>query len=163
MVAEEGRAPVLAANKWDRIEDRGAALRQIETRLAESLPQLKGLRPLRLSALTGEGVERLLPAALGAYETWNRHVATGPLNRWLAEMLANHPPPRVAGRPLKIRYVTQVKARPPTFAVFANRPDAMPEEYLRYLSNGLRAAFRLDAVPLRLTLRRGRNPYAGGG
>jgi GTP-binding protein len=159
MVAEEGRAPLLAVNKWDRVGDRDATLAAIHDRVGQALPQLKGLKVVTLSALTGDGVGALLPAALAVYAIWNRRVPTAALNTWLSAAQAAHAPPRIGNRPLKFRYATQVKARPPAFALFANRPEVVPEAYLRYLANGLREAFDLPGVPVRLTLRRSKNPY----
>ncbi len=159
MVAEEGRAPLLVVNKWDRVGDRSAALAAMTDRVGQALPQLKGLKIVTLSALTGEGVGALLPAALAVYAIWNRRVPTAALNTWLSAAQAAHAPPRIGNRPLKFRYATQIKARPPAFALFANRPEVVPEAYLRYLTNGLREAFDLPGVPIRLTLRRSKNPY----
>ncbi|MBK8208607.1 MAG: ribosome biogenesis GTPase Der [Rhodospirillales bacterium] len=162
LVAEEGRAPVLAINKCDLVADRGAASKVIGRRLDESLPQLRGLRLLWLSALSGENVPALLPAVVRAHELWSRRLATPKLNRWLAAAIARTPPPSAQGQPVKLRYVTQTKTRPPTLVVFANRPEAVLESYLRYLANSLRDDFGLDGIPLRLSVRRTRNPYAGG-
>jgi GTP-binding protein len=160
-VAEEGRAMVIAINKWDLVQDPEATLSRVRERLETSLPQVRGVRSVTLSAATGRGVQQLLPAVRGAYAAWNRRVATGPLNRWLAEMTGRHPPPLVRGRRIKLRYVTQAKVRPPTFVVFTSRPEAVPEDYLRYLANGLRDQFGLAGVPFRLHPRKaGRNPYA---
>ncbi len=159
-IVDEGRALVVALNKCDRLDDERAALRALRKRLAEALPQAGGPPVVALSALTGRGVEALMPAAFAVRERWSRRVETAPLNRWLEEAVAAHPPPVVAGRRLKLRYVTQVKARPPTFALFASRPTAFPESYRRYLANRLREAFGLEGVPLRLNLRAGKNPYA---
>ncbi len=159
-VVEEGRGLVVAANKWDLVED-GAAMRaRIEERLGESLTQVKGVPLVTFSALTGRGVGKLMPTLFDVYDLWNKRVPTGRLNRWLEEVVAEHPPPMVDGRRLKLRYVTQVKARPPTFAMFVSKPKALPESYGRYLTNRLREAFGLDAVPIRLLLRAGKNPYA---
>jgi GTP-binding protein len=162
-VEEEGRAPLLIANKWDLVADRAAARAAIAERLETSLPQLRGLKVVPVSALHGSGIGQLLPAVLQVYDIWNRRIATAQLNRWLAGATAQHPPPAVQGRRLKLRYMTQTKARPPTFALFVNQPEALPTGYLRYLATGLREAFGLDAVPLRLLTRRsgGRNPFAG--
>ncbi len=162
MVVEEGRALVLAVNKWDIPQDRDAVLRAIRDRMETSLPQVKGLAVVPISALTGNGVPRLLPAVLRTYDLWNKRIPTGNLNRWLAEATERHPPPMVRGRRLRLRYMTQVKARPPTFVIFANVPEELPESYVRYLTNGLRETFDLPGVPLRIKTRRGRNPYSGG-
>lgn len=159
LVADEGRAPVLALNKWDRIADRKAALVAVARRLDQSLPQVRGLRVVPVSALTGEGLDKLLPAVLQAHDVWTRQLTTSRLNRWLAEATARQAPPSVHGKPVKIRYMSQTKTRPPSFVLFANRPQAVPESYLRYLANGLRDSFELQGVPLRLVLRRSRNPY----
>ncbi len=158
-VVEEGRALVIAANKWDLVEDPQAALRRLRDRLETSLPQVKGIATVTISALTGRNLDRLLAAVFEAYQTWNRRVATGALNRWLEELVAHHPPPAVSGRRLRLRYITQAKARPPTFILFASRPSQIPASYLRYLENGLREAFDLPGVPLRLIPRGGKNPY----
>lgn len=160
LIADEGRAPLLVANKWDLVTDADATRRQLLEQAEVSLPQVRGLRLIPLSGLTGKGVDRLLPATITIFEVWNKQVATGPLNRWLATMLERHPPPAVDGRRLRLRYVTQSRTRPPTFVLFANRPTAVPESYLRYLANGLRDAFAFDGIPLRLSLRGSRNPYA---
>jgi GTP-binding protein len=160
LVVDEGRASVLAMNKWDLVTDREAAENAVALRLEQSLPQVRGLRTIALSALTGEGMGQLLPTVLQTYDVWTRQVPTPRLNRWLAEATAQQPPPSAQGRPVRIRYAVQKKARPPTFVLFANRPREVPESYLRYLANGLRNSFGLDGVPLRLSLRRTRNPYA---
>jgi GTPase len=159
LVADEGRAPVLALNKWDRIADRKATLVAVARRLDQSLPQVRGLRVVPVSALTGEGLDKLLPAVLQAHDVWTRQLTTSRLNRWLAEATARQAPPSVHGKPVKIRYMSQTKTRPPSFVLFANRPQAVQESYLRYLANGLRDSFELQGVPLRLVLRRSRNPY----
>jgi len=160
-VIDEGRALVIAANKWDLVEDVRAARAEIDARLAEALAQARGVTVVPLSARSGRGVERLMPAVLRTYERWNARVGTGPLNRWLEAAVAAHPPPLVKGRRLKLRYATQIKARPPTFAFWANLPRDLPEGYRRYLVNGLRESFGLDGVPIRVLLRKGDNPYAG--
>ncbi len=161
-VVEEGRALVIAVNKWDLVDDRRETLTKLEDRLERSLPQARGVPVVRLSALTGAGLDRLMPAVAKVYELWNRRLPTGPLNRWLEDMVSRHPPPVVKGRRLRLRYITQVKARPPTFALFGSRPKSLPESYLRYLVNALREDFDLDAVPIRLLPRGGRNPYVEG-
>ena len=159
LVIEEGRALVLAVNKWDLAKDRKAVMSGIEDRLMTSLPQVRGIPVIPCSAKTGKGMDKLLPEVFSVYETWNRRVETGGLNRWLETMTKAHPPPVAKGRRIKIRYMTQAKTRPPTFIVFASRKDALPESYVRYLINGLRESFDLSAVPIRVHLRAGKNPY----
>ena len=162
LVIEEGRALVLAINKWDATKDKKQALRDIGDRLQTSLPQVRGIPVVTCSALKGKGMKKLLPAVFNVHEVWNRRVPTGGLNRWLEAMTGAHPPPVARGRRLRLRYMTQAKARPPTFILFASRKDALPESYLRYLINGLRDDFDLPAVPIRIHLRTGKNPYAKG-
>jgi len=159
LVEEEGRALVLAVNKWDLVEDRDAARRKLRERIQESLPQLQGLAAVMLSAKTGRGVERLMPAVLKTYEAWNCRISTPVLNRWLAAAQAQHPPPLVSGRRLRIRYMTQANIRPPTFALFASKPGELPDSYRRYLVNLMRRDFDLPGVPIRMMLRGGKNPY----
>jgi GTPase len=159
-VAEEGRAMVLAANKWDLVEDKQATLARLKGALEDQLPQLAGLQAVTLSALTGAGLARLMPAVVAAEAAWNRRIPTPRLNRLLAEAQERHPPPLVAGRRLRMRYATQVNVRPPTFALFASKPGDLPDSYRRYLTNLLRDAFDLPGVPIRMMLRKGRNPYA---
>jgi GTP-binding protein len=160
LVEREGRACMLILNKWDAVLDRSAALRLVADRLETSLAQMKGIPLVTLSALSGKGVERLLPAAWAAHEVWNTRVATGELNRWFEDVLERHPPPLVEGRRLKLRYITQVKARPPTFVVFGTRAEQLPEAYRRYLVNGLRTSFNLPGTPIRLQARGTKNPFA---
>jgi GTPase len=160
MVEEEGRALVIAVNKWDLVEDKQATLRRLRDRLEISLPQLAGLRFVTLSARTGAGVAKLMPAVMTTYDAWNRRIATPKLNRWLSSVQQRHPPPLVAGRRLKLRYMTQANIRPPTFALFASSPGDLPESYRRYLVNLMRADFDLPGVPIRVMLRKGENPYA---
>jgi GTP-binding protein len=161
-VIEEGRALVIAANKWDAIKDKAEALRTLKARVAASLPQAQGVALMTLSARTGQNLDKLMSAVLDAHETWNRRVATPELNRWLEAALEAHPPPLVKGRRIKLRYMTQTKTRPPTFQLFGNQLDALPDAYLRYLVNALRERFDLPGVPVRILLRKGKNPYAGG-
>ncbi|MFN4087681.1 MAG: ribosome biogenesis GTPase Der [Alphaproteobacteria bacterium] len=160
MVADEGRALVIAINKWDLVEDAARTLAAVEDRLQTSLAQMKGIPVVTLSAVTGRRLDRLMQAVLDIYAVWNRRVPTGALNRWFGDMLEQHPPPLVDGRRLKLRYITQIKRRPPTFMLFTTRPADVPESYLRYLVNGLRDAFALRGVPIRMTMRKGRNPFA---
>ncbi|MCG8510881.1 MAG: ribosome biogenesis GTPase Der [Rhodospirillales bacterium] len=158
-VIEEGRALVIAVNKWDLAQKRNNVTRRIADRLETSLPQVRGIPVVKLSALTGEGLEKLLPAVLRVFEIWNRRLPTAQLNRWLEEMCERHPPPLIKGRRIRLRYMTQAKARPPTFVAFANIPEDLPESYVRYLINGLRETFDLPGVPIRIHTRRGKNPY----
>ncbi len=162
-VVDEGRALVVAVNKWDLVQDHAATLARLRDRLETSLPQVRGIPTVTVSALRGQRLDRLMDAVLRAYDVWNIRIGTGPLNRWLAAMVEGHPPPVVQGRRLRLRYITQVKARPPTFALWTSRPAELPDSYLRYLVNGLREAFDLPGVPVRLHLRKGKNPYAAGG
>jgi GTP-binding protein len=159
LIEREGRACVLALNKWDAVPDRSAARRAITERLESSLAQLRGLPVVTLSAMTGAGMDRLLPAVRKAHAVWNTRLPTAGLNRWFESALARHPPPLVSGRRLKLRYVTQAKARPPTFVAFGTRAEKLPEDYQRYLVNSLREAFDLPGTPIRLQLRGTKNPY----
>jgi GTP-binding protein len=159
LAVEAGRGLVVGANKWDLVREPEVALRTLRERIETKLPQLKGVTFLPISVRTGKGLERLLPAVVRAHERWSRRVATGPLNRWLQEALETHPPPIAKGRRVKIRYAAQVTTRPPTFVLFVSQAGALSDAYLRYLANGLRAAFDLPGVPLRLTCRTGDNPY----
>lgn len=160
-VVDEGRALVIALNKWDAVDDRLEVHRLLKDALTRSLPQLKGVSIINFSALTGQGTQKLMPAVAEAYELWNARIPTAAFNRWLAEAMEKHPAPSVGGRRVKIRYGAQVKTRPPTFSLFCNRPDALPDSYKRYLENELRRDFELPGVPLRLNLRKGENPYEG--
>ncbi|MEX1147308.1 MAG: ribosome biogenesis GTPase Der, partial [Sphingomonadales bacterium] len=147
-------------NKMDEVADRKAAMDAINDALTRSLPQVRGVPVVAMSALKGTGVDRLMPAVMKVFGTWNKRIPTAALNRWLEDVVGHHPPPTDKGRRVKIRFASQVKARPPTFILFVNRPQSMPQSYLRYLANELRADFELDGVPLRLLTRRGNNPYA---
>ena len=158
-IAEEGRAMAVAANKWDLVSRPGAERRRIAERLRSALSQSRGVAPVPVSALTGAGTDALMTAAFAAREVWSRRLPTAELNRWLAAMLEHHPPPLDGGRRVRVRYATQVSARPPTFALFVNRPGGLAASYLRYLANGLRDAFDLPGTPIRLLARAGRNPY----
>jgi len=160
LVAEEGRALVLALNKWDAVGDRQGTLKRLSERIETVLPQLHGIAHVPVSGLTGYGLDALMKAVFAADAVWNRHVSTGALNRWLAAIQQHHPPPLVGARRLRLRYITQANTRPPTFAVFASRPEELPEAYRRYLVNSLRADFALPGTPIRLMLRKGDNPYA---
>ncbi|HXC28486.1 MAG TPA: ribosome biogenesis GTPase Der [Stellaceae bacterium] len=159
MVAEEGRALVLAANKWDAVADKPAALRQLRDRLTASLAQLQGVTLVPISGLAGSGLDALMKAVVEADAVWNKRLPTPVLNRWLAAIQQRHPPPLVGGRRLKLRYMTQANTRPPTFALFAPKASELPDSYRRYLVNALRQDFGLPGTPIRLMLRKGENPY----
>ena len=159
-VLDEGRALVIAVNKWDACTDRAAAMKGLGERLERSLPQSRGLPVVTVSALRGQNLDRLLDAVFAAYDVWNRRVATSALNSWLAGMVQRHPPPAPGGRRVRLRYATQAKIRPPSFVIFCSRPQAVSDAYLRYLENGLRSDFDLPGTPIRITLRKGKNPYA---
>jgi len=159
-VINEGRALVVAVNKWDTVKDRPAMLKHIRGKLQVSLPQVRGVPVVTLSSLSGRGLENLLPSVLEVYDLWNKRVPTSQLNRWLELMLERHPPPMAKGRRLKVRYITQVKSRPPTFSLFMSSRGELPDAYIRYLINGLREDFDMPAVPIRLFPRTGNNPYA---
>jgi GTPase len=159
LIEREGRACVLVLSKWDAVADRNATRKAILRRLEDSLAQLKGIPVVALSALTGAGLEKLLPAVRDTYTIWNTRVPTGQLNRWFETMLERHQPPLVQGRRLKLRYITQAKARPPTFVVFGTRAEQLSQDYQRYLVNGLRDKFGLVGTPIRLQLHGTTNPY----
>jgi GTP-binding protein len=159
-IIDEGRVLVIAVNKWDAVKDKKAKRRDLEDRLEKSLPQIRGVPVVTLSALTGRGLDKLLPTAFRYFDVWNRRVPTAQLNRWLEEMEQRHPPPLVQGRRIRLRYMTQAKTRPPTFVLFSSRGTALPEDYRRYLVNGIRDSFDLAGIPLRLNVRSGKNPYA---
>ena len=162
-VIDQGRALVLGVNKWDAVPDRAKAMGGIRDRLMTSLSQVRGVPVVTFSALTGRGVEDLLPAVLQIYETWNIRIPTGELNRWLAMILEHHPPPMGGGgRRIRLRYMTQAKTRPPTFVPFVSRPEDLPESYLRYLTNSLREDFGLTGIPIRMLPRKSssKNPFA---
>jgi GTPase len=158
-VIEEGRALLLVVNKWDMVEDKSAALEKLRDRVEYSLPQVKGVPIVTVSALSGRNLDRMMAAALKIYGVWNARVPTSQLNRWLNDVIARHPPPLVGRQRIKPRYMTQVKTRPPTFALFAAKAPALPDAYHRYLVNGLRDAFALQGTPIRLFLRRPDNPF----
>ncbi len=159
LIANEGRAPLIAANKWDLIAHPDVVRRQLAQQVEAALPQLRGLRAIPISARDGTGLDSLLKAAFATREVWARRLPTAKLNQWLEGVLAHHPPPMDKGRRVKMRYLTQVSARPPTFALFVNRPKGVPEAYRRYLINELRDTFGLLGTPIRLNFRGGKNPY----
>jgi len=161
LVIEEGRALVIAINKWDMVTDRDASMARLKDRLETSLPQVRGVPTVTLSALAGRGLDKLMGAVNDIYTIWNKRVSTAKLNQWLSEMTERHPPPAtVGGHRMRLKYMTQVRTRPPSFAVFTQRADELPESYTRYLINGLRDDFGFKGVPIRFGLRKRRNPYA---
>jgi GTPase len=162
LVADEGRAPVLAATKWDAVTEPAAVLRGLRDRASISLTQLSGVALVPVSGRTGFGLDPLMRAVCAAEVVWNRRVSTAELNRWLATVQERHPPPLVDGRRLRLRYVTQVNTRPPSFALFASKPGELPSSYRRYLVNALRQDFDLPGTPIRMMLRKSKNPYDGG-
>jgi GTP-binding protein len=161
LVAREGRAPVIAFSKWDLIEDRQKTLAELREKTGRLLPQVRGIQAVPVSAETGRGLDKLMDAVIRTHQVWNRRVSTGKLNRWFEGIVTHHPPPAVAGRRLKVKYITQAKTRPPGFVVSCSRPEAMPESYVRYLANSLREVFDMPGVPIRIVLRASENPFAG--
>jgi GTP-binding protein len=160
LAEREGRAIVIAFNKWDAVEDRLACRKKLDDVLTASLAQLRGITVVPLSAQTGRGLDKLMPAVRVAHSLWNRRIPTGELNRWFETMVQKHPPPLADGRRIKLRYATMPKARPPTVAIFGTRAEQLPEDYRRYLVNGFREMFDMPGVPVRINLRGTTNPYA---
>jgi len=158
-VIEEGRALIIAINKWDVAEDTGALFQGIRAALEEGLSQLKGVPLLAVSALTGKGLDILIAAAFKTRDDWSRRVSTGALNRWFDEALDTNPPPAPGGRRIKLRYITQAGTRPPRFVIFGTRLDQLPGSYERYLLNAIRRDLGFGAVPVRLTLKSAKNPF----
>ncbi len=161
LILREGRAAVLAFNKWDLIEDRQSVLAELREKTERLLPQARGIRAVPVSGQTGDGLDRLMQAVIDTDRTWNRRISTAKLNRWLEHQQIQHPPPAVSGRRLKLKYITQIKARPPGFMISCTRPDALPESYTRFLINGLRNDFQLPGVPIRINYRASVNPFEG--
>jgi GTP-binding protein len=159
LVEREGRALVIGLNKWDLVKDKSVAAKTLRDEADRLLPQLRGVRVIPVSGLTGAHVDRLMEAVIATEETWSKRISTGRLNRWLAPVVDATPPPAVSGRRIKIRYMTQPKARPPHFVLFGNQLSELPESYRRFLVNGLRQTFDLPGVPIRLTARTSKNPY----
>ncbi len=163
LIEREGRGLVFALAKWDLVEDPAQRLRDFIEHADRMLPQVRGAPVIALSGETGRGVERLMPAIFKVHKDWSSKIKTRELNDWLALAMQRHPPPAVGGRRIKPKYMAQTKARPPTFVLFSSRADQMPEQYRRYLINSLRESFDLPGVPLRITVKSGKNPYAEGG
>ena len=159
LVSEEGRAIVLALSKWDIVEDKQRTMKEVESKLEDVLPEIRGVPVVTLSAKQERGLDKLLNAVLGAMEKWNSRISTAQLNRWLEAAIERNPPPAPSGRRIKIRYATQASSRPPTFAIFGNQLARLPTSYTRYLMNGLRKDFELWGVPIRFSLRGGKNPF----
>ncbi len=152
---------VVVINKWDLADDPRPLKHELGLRFAELLPQVRGAPMLTMSAANGKGVAQLMPAVVGVQDRWTRRLTTADLNKWLGVTVERHPPPVVRGGRARLRYMTQVGSRPPTFAVFGSRLAGLPDSYRRYLVNRLRQEFDLPGIPLRLRFRSTRNPYAG--
>jgi GTP-binding protein len=159
-VLQEGRALIIAINKWDVAEHASALFNGIKAALEEGLSQARGLPVLTVSGKTGKGIDQLLGAAFETREIWSKRVSTGQLNRWFEAAVEKNPPPAPGGKRIKLRYITQVNTRPPAFVLFGTRVDQLPDSYVRYLVNGLRKELGFGAVPVRLTLRASKNPFA---
>ena len=160
LVEREGRAIVIAINKWDTVEAEPGALSRLRASVDRMLPQIKGVPVAVLSAKTGDGLDKLMAAVMKSYAVWNRRLPTAALNRFLQDAISTNPPPAISGRRFRLDYITQPKSRPPTFVLFCARAEALPETYRRYLINGLRENFDLPGTPIRLALRAKANPYA---
>ncbi len=161
LAEREGRGLIIGLNKWDLIASKSTTLLELREEAARLLPQVKGAPVMPVSGATGEGIEKLMEAIFHVHEVWNKRISTARLNRWLGEVLDQAPPPAVAGRRIKIRYMTQLRARPPYFILFGNQLDALPASYERFLANGLRQTFDLPGVPIRISKKTSANPYAG--
>ncbi|MGK9053875.1 ribosome biogenesis GTPase Der [Neorhizobium petrolearium] len=161
LVLREGRAAVLAFNKWDLVEDAQAVLADLREKTERLLPQARGIRAVPISGQTGYGLDKLMQNIIDTDRVWNKRISTAKLNRWLDGVQIQHPPPAVSGRRVRLKYMTQVKARPPAFMISCTRPEALPESYVRYLVNGLRADFQMPGVPIRVHFKAGENPFEG--
>lgn len=159
MVIKEGRALIIAVNKWDTAEFPDQLRKELRFLLNESIAQVKDVPMVTISAINGKGIPKLMDGIIDIYRVWQRRVATSPMNRWLEQMESAHAPPMASGRPNRLRYITQIKSKPPTFALWASRPDDLPDSYMRYLINGLRTAFDLPGIPIRFSFRKSKNPY----
>lgn len=162
LVEKEGRAIVVAINKWDLVVDKQAYLAHLHKRLEDVMPQVQGVSVQPISAERGYHIDKLMDAVFAAYDIWNHHIPTHKLNMWLEEALVRHSPPIVNGRRIKLRYMTQIKTRPPTFALFASKAEKLPDSYIRYLVNSMRTIFKMPGVPIRILLRKNKNPYVEG-
>ena len=162
MALEEGRALMIAINKWDVAEDASKLFNGIRAALDEGLAQVRGVPLLAVSARTGKGLDDMIAAAFSIREAWSRRVPTSALNRWFDDALAANPPPAPGGKRIKLRYITQAKTRPPGFVLFGTRLDMLPESYKRYLINSIRRELGFEAVPIRINLRSPKNPFSKG-
>jgi len=160
MILEEGRALVIAVNKWDLVEDKQATLKDLKETAAEKFAEAAGVTVVTISAASGRNIDKLMKGILDAHAIWSRRISTADINRWLQVAVSRHSPPQSKGRRIRIRYMTQPSARPPTFVAFCSQPGGIPESYLRYLTNSLREAFGMPGTPIRINLRKGANPYA---
>ncbi|MBL0942063.1 MAG: ribosome biogenesis GTPase Der [Alphaproteobacteria bacterium] len=158
-VIDEGRVLMIAINKWDLIKNQKTYLEDIKHKLSHILPQIKGIPCIPISALKGKNLEKLLDSIFEMYDLWNKRISTGQLNRWLQHVTQYHPPPLAGHSRIKIKYLTQVKTRPPTFTMFASKPEELPDTYIRYLQNALREDFKLPGIPIRIQVKSGKNPY----
>jgi len=158
-VIEEGRALIIALNKWDLVKEKKFVTKMIAEKAEASLAQVSGIPLVPICALKGDGMKDLMRETMRLYDTWNLRISTGKLNRWLEDMEANHPPPITAGRRIKLRYMTQVKSRPPTFSLWVNKPVDLPESYKRFLTGGLRETFGMSGVPIRWQMKKSENPF----
>ncbi len=159
-VIDEGRVLILAVNKWDAVKDRNEAKNKIRYRLDTGLGQIRDIPYVTISAKNGKNIECIFDLALQHYDIWNRRVSTGSMNRWLKGMESQNPAPLVGGRQNRLKYITQIKTRPPTYALWVSQPKELPKSYRRYLINGLRRDFDIPSVPIRLLVRTSKNPYS---
>ena len=159
LIFREGRAPVIAVNKWDLVRDKPKRIKELRAEATRLLPQMRGISIVPISAKTGQGIDELINNIFTTYDAWNQRISTSRLNRYLRDAVDAHSPPAVKGRRLKMRYMTQSNARPPTFILFCSRPTEVPESYRRYLINGIREQFGIQGVPIRIHIRKGENPY----
>ncbi len=158
-IIEEGRALIIVINKWDLVKSRKKTLQNLTDRLETSLPQIRGVEYLTCSAIKNQGLRKIMPKLLQAYETWNSRITTSSLNRWLTQVTEIHPPPLINGRRLRLRYITQANSRPPTFIVYTSQLNKLPDSYSKYLTNRLRIDFKLPGTPIRIITRKSDNPF----